>query len=476
MEKLFELGTTRDEFKMVRTDGTTFDGEITSTVMTDSKGNPTGLIAVTRDITERKQAEVERERFTTQLQTAADIATQASTLLDPQELLEEAVALLKERFDLYHVHVYTLDEEGGELVMQAGSGSAGRAMREQGHTIPLDREESYVATAARTQQAVVVNDVRETPGFMPNPLLPDTVSEVAIPLTIGDQVLGVFDVQDDERDRFTELEMNVFRTLTGQLASALQNALYFEEIQETTERLREVDRLKSEFLANMSHELRTPLNSIIGYSEVMMMGIDGELDPETMEDVKAIYENGQHLLNMINDILDLAKIEAGRMSLNVEPVDLHLLLEELKTTNQGLIHKAKKPIEMKVTVDQSVQTVPADRIRLNQILTNLVGNAIKFTEKGHVHLKAYQHGRHWVCIDVEDTGAGISQDQLEEIFEKFRQADGSAKRQAEGTGLGLAITRSLAQLHGGRIEVDSEPGKGSTFTVWLPAQHNGRDN
>ena len=249
--------------------------------------------------------------------------------------------------------------------------------------------------------------------------------------------------------------------------SSFQNAQYFNEIQRTAERLREVDRLKSEFLANMSHELRTPLNSILGYSEVMMMGIDGEVDEETMEDVKAIHENGQHLLAMINDILDLAKIEAGRMTLKSEELDLALLLEEVKAATMGLFHK-KPDVAFKVAIDENLPTIRGDRIRLSQVLINLVSNAEKFTEKGHVQIHAYRQGSHWTCVEVKDTGIGIDKKDLDRIFEKFQQVDGSSKRQAQGTGLGLAITKQLVQLHGGRIEVKSKPGKGSAFIVWLP--------
>jgi signal transduction histidine kinase len=340
-------------------------------------------------------------------------------------------------------------------------------MLDQDHQIPLDREKSVVARAARSKQIVSVEDTNIEPDFMVNPLLPDTLSEVAVPLVFGDRVLGVLDVQDDQPNRFTQADLSVFSTLAGQIATALQNASLFEEVQETAKRLREIDRLKSEFLANMSHELRTPLNSIIGFAEVLLMGISGELDPETQEDVQAIYDNGQHLLSLINDILDLAKIEAGRLSLHFEGVFIEPLLNEVKTANTGLL--VNKPIEILIKVEDELPTIEADPVRLNQILNNLVSNAVKFTEEGSITLRASSEDG-WVYLQVEDTGIGIEDKDLEEIFEKFQQADGSFKRRAEGTGLGLAITRYLVQMHGGTITVESEMGKGSTFTVRIPVE------
>jgi signal transduction histidine kinase len=197
------------------------------------------------------------------------------------------------------------------------------------------------------------------------------------------------------------------------------------------------------------------------------MGIDGAMDPETAEDVQAIYDNGHHLLRLINDVLDLAKIEAGHMPLHMESVDLDALLDEVKTNNVGLIHKSKKPIELRVTAESDLPPVQADRLRLSQVLNNLVSNAVKFTDQGYVHLRAFRRDQ-WACIEVQDTGAGMSEEDLTKIFDKYRQVDRSATRRAEGTGLGLAITRYLVEMHGGAITVQSKIGEGSTFTVRLP--------
>ncbi len=455
------------EYKMQRRDGTLFDAEQSSALLRDVEGKPSGFVSIIRDITARKAAEAERERFAAQLSTAAEVSAQIATILDPEAVLSVSISLLRERFGLYHAHVYVFDEETQDLVMQVGSGEVGRVLRERGHRIPLGQERSLVARAARTKSPVMVNDVTKEPDFLPNPLLPKTRSELAVPMVVGNQLIGVLDVQSDEANRFSQSDRDVLLTLAGQIATAYQNALYFEEIQQTAERLKEVDRLKSEFLANMSHELRTPLNSILGYTEVLLMGIDGELTSEMEEDVRAIYENGQSLLQLINDILDLTKIEAGRMVLSMEEVHIPTLVEEVHTNNQGLFHKKKAPVDFILDVDEELPAVIGDRMRIAQILNNLVSNAWKFTDQGHVAIRAYREGN-WICVAVEDTGIGIAEEDLPTVFERFRQVDGSSTRRAEGTGLGLAISRHLAEMHGGRLEVESEVGKGSTFTLWLP--------
>ena len=403
--------------------------------------------------------------FTTQLRTASEIARQAGGVLDPEQLLQQVVELMQSRFGLYHAHIYVLDEATAQLTIHAGSGEVGRVLREEGHAIPLDREKSLVARAAREQKPVLVKDTTLESDFMPNPLLPQTRSELSVPLVAGGRVLGVLDMQDDQAGRFSESDVDTFTTLAGQIAIALQNASLFEQVQEAAEQVRDADRRKSEFLADMSHELRTPLNSIIGYTELMLMGVS-DMDPDTLEDVQAIYDNGQHLLRIINDILDLAKIEAGRMELDMEKVHVPSLLEDVKTSNAGLL--INKPVEMLVEAEKDLPPIEADRVRLSQILNNLIGNAIKFTEEGSITMQAFGKKDGWAYIEVKDTGAGMNEDDLQAIFERFRRVGSSLTRRTEGTGLGLDITRHLVALHGGTIDVRSQLGEGSTFTVRLP--------
>jgi len=538
------------------------------------------------------------EGFTEQLRSAAEVASQLGAILDPEQLLNEAVVVLQSRFSLYHVHIYLMNETGDQLIVEAGSGQVGVVLKDRRHSIELSNENSVVAKAAREKDAVIVDDAQTYPNYVANPLLPDTRSELAIPLIAAGHAIGVLDIQDDDAGRFTQADADTFSTLATQLATTLQTARLFAEQKETqgalsereaqyrtlvdfapeaivvldatsgkfvevndnavnmfgytreeftelgfldisapiqpggvtaaemsAKRIRETlsgeaptfewlmrgkdgevltevrlvklpaadqnlvrgsitditerkaaeetiiagDRLKSEFLANMSHELRTPLNSILGYTDVLLEGIDGELDPEIVIDVQAIHENSQNLLHIINDILDLAKIEAGRLMLELSDVNIKAMFEDVKTRAAGLL--GDKPVSVNLHIEGAIPSFEADEVRMTQILNNLVSNAVKFTSEGEINLRA-SHADGWVSFSVQDDGIGISAEDLESIFDEFSQADTSASRAIEGTGLGLTITRRLVQMHGGDMDVTSTIGEGSTFTVRMPVVAN----
>ena len=444
----------------------------------DASGNIIGVLGYARDVTEVYQAQEQIRKRAAELATVAEVSVASAQNLELATLLQNVSDLTKERFGLYHAHIYLLDEAGEHLVLAAGAGEAGRAMQAKGHQIALANQRSLVARAARTREGVIANDVTVEPDFLPNPLLPDTRSELAVPMIVGEEVIGVLDVQADMPDRFTDQDVLIKTTLAEQIAVAVQNARLFQQQVETAEQLRSIDRLKTEFLANMSHELRTPLNSIIGYAEVLADGIDGELPEEALEDVNAIHTSGVHLLNMINDILDLAKIEAGKMELELEPVQLADVTDELRRATSVLLKD--KPVAMVIDVPKELPALMASRVRLLQILNNLVSNAAKFTHEGEIRVQARlldgmsqadqgaDGGPVMALISVQDTGEGIAAEYLDEIFERFRQADNSSTRKAGGTGMGLAICRHLVNMHGGDIWVESTLGKGSTFSFTIP--------
>ncbi|MBZ0305948.1 MAG: GAF domain-containing protein, partial [Anaerolineae bacterium] len=434
-------------------------------VMTTLANQIAAAIQNARTFQEVEEAEKEIRRRAVEMETVAEVSTQASTSLDVNRLLQSVSDLTKERFDLYHAHIYLLDTEEEVLVLAAGAGDVGSEMVEQGHAISISNQNSIVATAARERRGVVANDVARNPAFLPNPFLPYTRSEMALPMVVGDVLIGVLDVQADRTNRFTDEDLRVQLTLATQVAVAVQNAhLYAEQVQ-TAEQLREVDRLKSEFLASMSHELRTPLNSIIGYAEVILDGIDGPISEDMEEDVSAIYSSGKLLLSLINDILDLAKIESNQLELDLGPMELRTFLNEIVESSRILVKD--KPVDLVLEFDPQLDTIIADRIRLQQIMNNLISNAVKFTEQGKISVcVSRQDGV--TLFKVVDTGMGIPPDKLDLIFERFRQADQSSTRRAGGTGLGLAITRQLIEMHGGKIWVESEVGKGSTFAFNIP--------
>jgi PAS domain S-box-containing protein len=423
---------------------------------------------------ERARLMEQTQKSAVELQAVAEVGTAAATILNPDQLLQEVVDLAKARFGLYHAHIYLVDDGEENLVLTVGAGEIGRSMVAEGWSIRLEKEESLVARAARTRLGQVVNDVRQESGYLPNPLLLDTLSEMAVPMVIGDRLLGVFDVQSDRLNNFHEEDVRIYTTLAAQIAVALQNAKLYAEQLATVERLRELDNMKSAFLANMSHELRTPLNSILGFTQVIVEGLDGPLTEVMVSDLELIEKNGKHLLNLINEVLDMAKIDSGRLSLNPEPLNLYNLMQDVIGTSGPLARE--KSLIMKLEADPIESwEVMADHVRMRQIFLNLIGNAIKFTETGGVTVQLQKlqpdsdGGNDLVQLRIQDTGIGVPHSKLDEIFEAFTQVDSSTTRKAGGTGLGLPISRRLVELHGGRLWAESEGlGKGSTFVLELP--------
>jgi signal transduction histidine kinase len=240
-------------------------------------------------------------------------------------------------------------------------------------------------------------------------------------------------------------------------------------LREANREIREADRLKSEFVATISHELRTPLNTIIGFAKFMLNEGAGPLTDMQRTDLTAIYSSGQHLLDLVNDILDLSKIEAGKVTLNKERLDFHEIAAGIMSSAIALV--GDRPIELKEEIDPHLPPIYADRQRVRQIILNLVSNAAKFTEKGHITLRVEvitNNDIPYLLCAVEDTGIGIREKDLPTVFEAFRQVDSSSARRAQGTGLGLPISRRLAELHGGRMWVESKEGIGSIFYFTLP--------
>ena len=259
--------------------------------------------------------------------------------------------------------------------------------------------------------------------------------------------------------------IDLLKTFATQSALAIQNARLFREIEVKSRQLETASRHKSEFLANMSHELRTPLNAIIGFSEVLSERLFGEMNEKQTEYVGDISESGRHLLKLINDILDLSKIEAGRMEL--DPTDFDIATTINNTLSLVRERAQRRAITLRCAVDPGLAKVHADERKVRQVLLNLLSNALKFTpEGGAIDIRATAHDDR-TEIAVTDTGVGIAPEDQEAVFEEFRQV-GSAAKRIEGTGLGLAISRKFIELHGGRIRVQSQVGSGSTFTFTLP--------
>ncbi|MCC6298540.1 MAG: GAF domain-containing protein [Anaerolineales bacterium] len=437
-----------------------------------SKLNENEVFWVARDITERKKSEEALQRQNAYLAIAAEIGKLVTQTLDLNKIFTETVSRVKAGFGVYFAAIYSVEETGFNALLRGATDEAGAQMIAAKHSVAVGSQ-TVVGLVADTGIAKLIEDIQTEPLYQPHPLLPQTRSEVAIPLRIGTRVVAVLDIHSNQARVFTEDDIAVLQLLSDQVAVAIDNARSYELSQQLIKDLREVDKLKSQFLANMSHELRTPLNSIIGFSRVILKGIDGPITDMQQQDLTAIYNSGQHLLGLINDVLDLARIEAGKMELNFEEVNLADMVQSVLSTAKGLVKE--KPIQLVSNVPTDTLAARGDTMRIRQIFINLLSNAAKFTDEGAIKVEAQNQktsdGKTEVVIRVTDTGPGISVEDQEKLFKAFSQVDGSATRKSGGTGLGLSICANLVQLHGGRIGVNSEPGQGSTFWFTLQPYH-----
>jgi PAS domain S-box-containing protein len=470
-------GTVSGEITNKTKDGRLIPISGTNTPILNERGEIIGFLALHQDITERKRFEETLKRRNDYLAASSEIGRLVTSTLDLNTIFTRTVSLISERFGFYYAAIYIIEETGFNAVLREATGEAGEKMKAQRYSIVVGSR-SIVGKVAESTEPMLVNDTTVEPLYLANPYLLETRSEVGIPLRIGARIVGVIDIQSTEPSAFTEDDLSVLQSLADQVAVAIDNARSYELSQQLIKDLREVDQLKSQFLANMSHELRTPLNSIIGFSRVILKGIDGPVSEMQQQDLTAIYNSGQHLLGLINDILDLARIEAGKMELNFEEVHLGELTTSVMSTAKGLVKE--KPIQLIQRIPQNMLAVRGDTMRVRQVLLNLISNASKFTDQGSITVEASVQkgvtGKMEALISVIDTGPGISIEDQKKLFQAFSQVDGSATRKSGGSGLGLSICANLVQLHGGRIGIQSEVGKGSTFWFTLPLYHQPQED
>jgi len=417
----------------------------------------------------------ETQRRVRELQLLHNVGLAAASGVRLEDTLQAAAEALAAALKDTRVAVMLLDPESSSLYVEASAGYSREAIK----NLRLRLGEGITGWAAQHGEPALIPDVHLDPRYVE--VACDIRSELCVPLVTGPQVIGVLNVESSQPGAFTDDDQRLLSILASNLAVLIERARLFEEVEvartenqqraealeKANARLQELDRLKDRFLANMSHELRTPLNSIIGFSEALIYGMAGEMSPRQKQCVQDILSSGEHLLTLINDILDLSKIEAGHVTLELTTFEVTELLAEVQTAIAPLIQKRSQVLIVEET--QDLPPLTADRFRVKQVLLNLLSNANKFTPaEGCITLSCRLGDPVTMLFSVADTGIGIKAEDQELIFEEFRQADDSPAWEVMGTGLGLTISKRLVEMHGGHIWVESEYRHGATFYFTLP--------
>lgn len=396
-----------------------------------------------------------------------EVLRTASSSLDRLSLMRDVGRVLAVRLER---PVLMWNWDGQTLTPVSVHEAGGKLVVDSGEAPPLSRLDApilYHVIERMTPISVNFTSERGTfvqhaQAYLPQPL----VEGYVVPLRVRGTVFGIMLLgRQEQHPDFNEEARDFVRTAGVNVSVALQTAVLYQEAQETAIKLQEVDKLKNQFMANMSHELRTPLNSIIGFSRVILKGIDGPLTDMQKTDLTAIYDSGRNLLELINDILDISKIGAGKMEMVFEPTDLQEIARGVITTMAGQL--TDKPVRLLLDLPEKLPVVLADARRIRQVLTNIVGNAVKFTDEGFIKVSA-SYDKYQVTMSIEDTGIGIPVDRRHAVFEQFEQVDSSSTRRYGGTGLGLPLSREFIRLHGGDMEFESVVGEGSCFYFWIP--------
>jgi signal transduction histidine kinase len=420
---------------------------------------------------EDKIAERTRELASSveRLEALADVSQAVNSTLDLQQVLDTILARAVQLSAVNVGSIFEYDEASWELRLRAMSGVA-PALQEYLRSQPVRMGDGATGRAIVLRAPIEIPDILDPTtsyaGPLREPLLRDGLRAVlALPLLREGRVYGALTLSRRNPGGFAPEVVELLQTVAEQSTLAIQNARLFREIEQKGRELQLASQHKSQFLANMSHELRTPLNAILGYTELIIDGIYGEMPDTIREVMERVQKSGRHLLDLINDVLDLSKIEAGQLSLALTDYSFPDMVHTVTNSMEALA--AEKGLNLTVDIEANLPIALGDERRIAQVLLNLVGNAIKFTEEGHLRIGASKANGKFL-VSVTDTGPGIASSDQERIFEEFQQVDSSSTRSKGGTGLGLAIARRIVEMHGGELWVESALGKGSTFYFSIP--------
>jgi signal transduction histidine kinase len=404
-------------------------------------------------------------RSVEELRALGDVSQAVNSTLDLKTVLDTIVAKATQLSGTEAGTIYVFDDMQKEFQLHATYGMSDQltAAIKEHHVFISDA----VGHAIENRKPVQIADLLGEPPSPANDIFlrAGYPARLLVPLLGADRIVGALVVRRKAPGEFSESTVDLLQTFAAQSVLAINNARLFLEIEDKSRQLAEASRHKSQFLANMSHELRTPMNAILGYTELILDNIYGEISQKMQEVVARVQSNGKHLLGLINDVLDLSKIEAGQLTIALADYSIKDVVHNVFSSVESLAKT--KGLELKIDLPQKLPVAHGDERRLTQVLLNLVGNAIKFTDKGDVAIKASAANGSFT-IAVRDTGPGIAEADQIKIFEEFQQADSSTTKEKGGTGLGLAIAKRIVEMHGGRLWVESKQGQGSTFAFTVP--------
>jgi signal transduction histidine kinase/HAMP domain-containing protein len=456
-----EIGVLAQQFDKMR--------ESVKTLFLEVSENKSKIEEYSRTLEQKvDQRTVELEQSVDELQALGEVSRVVNSTLDLNMVLTSIMHHAVQLSNTKGGTIFEFEESEQVFVPKTYYGISNRLTQKIKRSVLRIGDKTALGQAGLQKAPVQISDLTNEPDYpLPYVLEDGFCALLAIPLIHENRLIGGLVVLRENAGNFAGRTVELLQMFAAQSALAMYNAQLFTQVEEKSSQLELADKHKSEFLANMSHELRTPLNAILGYTDLILDEIYGDVPEKIGNVLVRVEKNGRHLLNLINDILDISKIEAGRLTLSLDDYSFGELVNTVLVSVEGLA--AEKGLELAATVDNDLPVGRADQQRIAQVLVNLLGNAIKFTDEGEVEIVVGTRNNSFL-VSVLDTGVGLSAEDRKIVFEGFRQVDGSSTRERGGTGLGLAIVKKIVEMHGGRIWVESRSEGGANFSFSIPVR------